>query len=42
MTITIVNGKKRYAVELSPGLKVESGSLDNLLRFLMRYGGIND
>ena len=39
ITTTLVNGKIRYRVELSPGASAETSSLSELLEILFAYGG---
>lgn len=41
ITATIINGKSRYRVELSPGTSVEASTLAEILRFVFEYGGNN-
>lgn len=37
-----VNGKVRYAVQLSPSFTVEANNLAEILKFLHAYGGIDE
>lgn len=41
ITTTLVNGKIRYRVELSPGASVETSTLSELLNILFELGGNN-
>jgi len=35
MIVTIVNGQKRYCIELSPGFSIETSNLSLLLEYLL-------
>lgn len=38
---TVVNGRIRYSIKLSPGASVETSTLAELLQFIIDYGGNN-
>jgi hypothetical protein len=39
---TVVDGKVRYSLELSPGVTIEASTLAELLRVLVEYGANNE